>query len=107
MTESISTLATSLLVLVAFCQARAQCIRLQSALWQQTHPHATQPNFGEMAALLESILANLLVGSQASPKATSNRSSSAEVQALADAAVKEIGAWAGLCQTAFSVQNCR
>jgi len=107
MTESISTLATSLLVLVAFCQARAQCIRLQSALWQQTHQHATQPNLGEMAALFESILANLLVGSQASPKATSNRSSSAEVQALADAAVKEIGAWAGLCQTAFSVQNCR
>lgn len=108
--ESVAALVASLLFLVSFCQARIQCIQLQSALWHQ--PPGSTPNFAELTALFKSILPNLLAASQGNNPNKSFSSSTTTpplpaVKVLATATLTEIGAWSGLCQTAFAVQHCR
>jgi hypothetical protein len=138
---SMATLAACLLFLVYFCQARIQCIHLQSALWHcpttnntgNTDPSSDPldnneknktstvvpsptPNFAEIAVLFESIRPKLMAASSSPPpqqgtestaKVSSSSSLILPIQSLASAILHEIGAWSGLCQTAFAVQNCR
>lgn len=87
---TVASLTSTLSFLVAFCQARIQCIQLQSALWHSS------PDFADMAGLFKTLLPNLQRLSQSSI-----------FDSLHTSIVNELGAWASICQTAFSVQHCR
>ncbi len=98
-------LVASLLSLVSFCQARIQCIQLQSVLWHSPPQPSSAPNFAELAALFASIPPNTRLATTNDDKGQS--SSLAAVETLVNVTLNEISVWSALCQTAFSVQHCQ
>lgn len=107
--DSVKDLASSILLLISFCQARVQCIHLQSALWhQRSHPTTSSPNFAELGTAFASIAPATRLDLVKEKHATTSTSSSwpTPVETLLLRTLDEIHAWSGLCRTTFAVQHC-
>ena len=104
--DTVKDLSASILLLVSFCQARVQCIHLQSALWHQ-QPHPTvAPNFAELAVAFATIAPTTRLD-LFKEKLSKKSSSPTPVETLLLLTLDEINAWSGLCRTTFAVQHCQ
>lgn len=106
--DTVKDLAASILLLISFCQARVQCIHLQSAMWHQPpHPTVAAPIFAELAAAFAMIPPTTRLDRVKEKHDTKTVSSATPVETLLLRTLDEINAWSGLCRTTFAVQHCQ